>query len=132
MAELRSPDRAAAAADYLPLARAAALAHERLFPGQGAKDSKTLDLLAVGLSALIPFYQRDVESGELHEVAKREIEAGRFTRGATTLEFANRPPLRYLVVSRRQLYAALGTLAKDSPLAARLGAARRQPPRPPA
>src|SRR5581483_3245719 len=92
--------------DFIPLARAAALIHERLFPGHGSKESKTLDMIAVALSALMPLYRRDMESGALHAVAASEVAAGRFTRGATTLELPHRPPLRYLVVSRDALAQA--------------------------
>ena len=129
MTEARLPDRDAAAADYLPLARAAALAHERLFPEESAKESKTLDVIALALSALIPLYQRDMKSGALRELDKAEIEDGRFTRGATTLEYANRPPLRFLVVSREQLHGALETLMKDSLVAARVSLTLWQSPR---
>jgi len=51
------------AEDYLPLARAAGLAHERLYPEQTHKETKTLDVLALALSALLPLYQRDMQSG---------------------------------------------------------------------
>ncbi|HYR35973.1 MAG TPA: hypothetical protein VEQ87_16900, partial [Burkholderiales bacterium] len=73
--------------DFIPLARAAALAHERLFPEQPSKDFKTLDVIALALSSLMPLYQRDMESGALRAVEEAELAAGRFTRGATTLEF---------------------------------------------
>src|SRR5213079_2839596 len=86
--------------DHIPLARAAALAYERLFPDQGAKDSKTLDMIALALSSVMPLYQRNMESDTLRRLEEVEIADGRFTRGATTVEFAHRPPLRYLVVSR--------------------------------
>src|SRR5206468_3213264 len=52
-------------ADFIPLARAAALAHERLFPEQPSKDYKTLDVIALALSALMPLYQR-VDAFLLH------------------------------------------------------------------
>jgi hypothetical protein len=116
-------------ADFIPLARAAALAHERLFPEQTSKDYKTLDVIALALSALIPLYQRDMESGALRAIAEGEITAGRFTRGATTLEFPNRPPLRFLVVSRESLAGAIQKLQDDSLLAARVSLALRQSPK---
>ncbi len=96
--------------DFLPLARAAALAHERLFPGRPSKDAKTLDLLALALSELMPLYQLGAENGSLRALEKAEIAAGRFTRGATTLEYAHRPPLRSLVILRSGLDAALDQL----------------------
>src|SRR2546421_12738910 len=93
-------------ADFIPLARAAALAHERLFPEQPTKDYKTLDVIALALSALIPLYQRDMESGALRALAEGEITAGRLTRGAATVEFPNPPPLPFLGVSRERLARA--------------------------
>jgi hypothetical protein len=100
-------------ADFIPLARAAALVHGRLFPGESVMDAKTLDLLAVAISALIPLYQRDMESGALRPVEDTAVARGRFTRGAARLEFPDRPPLRFLLVPRSALYAAMDTLARD-------------------
>jgi hypothetical protein len=101
------------AAEFIPLARAAALVHDRLLPGHGVKDAKTLDVIALGLSALIPLYQGDVEKGRLQALEPGEIARGRFTRGATRLEFPDRAPLRFLMVSRRELYPAIEAIAKD-------------------
>ena len=113
MAERHDPARDAEAGEYLPLARAAVLAHDRFFPGQSVKDAKTLDLCALVLSTVVPLYQRDMKTGALHALAQDDIGAGRFTRGATRLEFADRPTLRFLVVARRELYPAIETVAKD-------------------
>ena len=111
--------------DHIPLARAAALAYERLFPEQSAKDSKTLDMIALALSSVMTLYQRDMESDALRRLDEAEIAAGRFTRGATTVEFPNKPPLRYLVVSREELPAAIEKLTSDS-LAATLAAVQQR------
>ena len=111
--------------DYIPLARAAALAYERLFPEQGTKDSKTLDMIALALSSVMTLYQRDMETDSLRRLEEGEIAAGRFTRGATTVEFPNKPPLRYLVVSREELPAAIEKLASES-LAATLAAVQQR------
>ena len=70
-------------ADFIPLARAAALAHERLFPEQPSKDYKTLDVIALALSALVPLYQRDMESGALR--ARAPAGHGRRCGGAAAL-----------------------------------------------
>ena len=101
------------AMEYMPLARAAALAHDRLFPGQRVKEAKTLDLLALVLSAKIPLYQQDGETSPPRRLAPEEVGAGRFTRGATRLEVPGRPPLRFLVVARRELDAGLEAIATD-------------------
>ena len=129
MAE-RSAPLEPAATDYIPLARAAALAHDRLFPEHPTKDTKTLDVLALALSALMPLYQRDMQSGALRALGEQELSRGRFTRGATRLELANREPLRFLVVSLAELAAAIDKLARDSLAAARVSLTLRQSPRP--
>jgi hypothetical protein len=121
--EPRHPD------EFIPLARAAALIHERLFPGHGSKESKTLDMIAVALSAIVPLFQRDMASGALHAVAASDVAAGRFTRGATTLEVPHRAPLRYLVLPREALAQAAAALVGDSVIAARVASTLRQGPR---
>ena len=108
--------------DWIPLARAAILAHERVFPGHETKDAKALDLLALALSTLIPLYRRDEKTDEIERVSDELIRAGRFSRGATRLEFPDRPPLRSLMVSRAELPVALAGLLRDSLAAARLRA----------
>lgn len=112
--------------EFIPLARAAAIVHDRLFPGHPAKDSKTLDLIALALSELLPMYQRDMGTGALRALTQAEVAAGRFTRGATTLEIAGRPALRYLVVAREQALGAAETLARDPAKAARVSLPPRQ------
>src|SRR5262245_46887945 len=93
--------------DLIPLARAASLAHNRVFPGESVRDMKTLDLLALALSTHLTLYQREGEKDAPRALDRSEVAAGRFTRGATRLELPNRPPLRFLMVSRRDLPAAL-------------------------
>jgi hypothetical protein len=119
------------AGEFIPLARAAALVHDRLFPGHGVKDAKTLDVIALALSAQIPLYQGDVENGALSALEAGEIARGRFTRGATRLEFSNRAPLRFLLVARRELFPAIDAMMKDPtcPLW-RLGRPQSPPPPP--
>jgi hypothetical protein len=114
--------------DFIPLARAAALTHDELFPDQQPKESKALDIIALALSVLIPLYQRDERSGVLRALAENELATGRFTRGATTLEFPNQPPLRSLVVSRDQVLAAIEALREDTLIAGRVSLTRRHQP----
>ena len=112
--------------DFLPLARAAALAHDQLFPDQPVKESKALDVIALALSALIPLYQRDTDSGALRALTESELATGRFTRGATTLEFPHHAPLRSLVVGREPLLGAINALREDTPISGRVSLTRRQ------
>ena len=126
MAERYDSVRDAEAAEYLPLARAAALVHARLFPRESTKDVKTLDLLGLAISALIPLYQRDMKSGAVRALEGADIARGRFTRGASRLEIAGRAPLRFLLVSCRELYPAIERITKDARLHALVaGAAAR-------
>ena len=97
--------------DLIPLARAASLAHNRVFPGESVREMKTLDLLALALSTLLPLYQRESEKDVPRRLDPADVAAGRFTRGATRLELLNRAPLRFLMVSRRDLPAALEAMA---------------------
>jgi hypothetical protein len=127
MAERQDPARDKEAAEFIPLARAAALAHDRLFPAQRVKDAKTLDLLALALSTVVPLYQRDMKTGALRALTEDDFASGRFTRGATRLEFADRPTLRFLLVSRQALFPAIETIAKD-PTCPILKLCRRPPP----
>jgi hypothetical protein len=123
-ASLHSYDGAMDAAELIPLARAAALAYGRLFPDERVKDAKTLDLLAVAISARVPlFCQQDKEN--VRAVEQAELARGRFTRGAARLEFGDRPPLRFLLVPRRELTPAIDSIAKDALLAATLSRPRR-------
>jgi hypothetical protein len=127
MAERYDSVRDAEAAEYLPLARAAALVHARLFPQESAKDVKTLDLLGLAISALIPLYQRDMKSGAVRVLEAADIARGRFSRGASRLEIAGRAPLRFLLVSCRELYPAIERITKDARLHAVVaGAAARK------
>jgi hypothetical protein len=111
--------------DFIPLARAAALAHNRVFPGESVRDMKMLDLLALALSTVVPLYQRENEKEAPRALDKAAIAAGRFTRGATRLEIANRPPLRFLMVARRDLSVALEALAKDAGFVDRISTVSR-------
>ena len=116
--------------DLIPLARAAALAHNRVFPGESVRDTKTLDLLALALSTLVPLYQREHEKDVPRMVGKADIAAGRFTRGATRLELTGRTPLRFLMVSRGDLPGALERLAKDAAVISLISATSRRPQAP--
>lgn len=116
--------------DFIPLARAAAIVHERLFPDHATKESKTLDVIALAISAVVPLHRRDMESGAVVAVSDEDIAAGRFSRGATTLELGARPPLRYLVIARDDLARAVEAIVRDSVTAARVSLTLRQSPRP--
>jgi hypothetical protein len=112
--------------EYVPLARAAALLHERVFPEEKLKETKTLDLLALALSTATTLYQRDENTGEIRPLPAEEVADGVFTRGATRLEFTDRPTLRFLVVRRDALDGAIKTLVDDPLVAGRVSLTLRQ------
>lgn len=107
------PARDPAATDFIPLARAAALLHDRVFPGFAVKEAQTLDMLAMALAGVVPMYLRDPDSGAMRTLDKGVISRGRFTRGATRLDFGDGHPLRFLLVSRKELMPAIEALATD-------------------
>lgn len=76
--------------DFIPLARAAALAHARVFPGESVREMKTLDVLALALSTLVPLYQRESEK-EAPRPVRRARGAGE-RRGGYFPDFGAVPP----------------------------------------
>ena len=115
--------------EYVPLARAAVLVHERLFPEEKLKETKTLDLLALAISSATTLYQRDEATGEIRPLPAEEVADGVFTRGATRLEFPDRPALRFLVVRRDALEGAIKALVDDPLVAGRVSLTLRQGPK---
>ena len=107
------PARDPAATDFIPVARAAALLHDRVFPGFAVKESQTLDMLAMALAGVIRIYLRDPDTGAMRTLDKGVISRGQFTRGATRLDFGDGHPLRFLLVSRKELLPAIEALATD-------------------
>lgn len=79
-------------------------------------------MVALALASLMAIYRRDEKSDTVERLSDAQLAAGRFTRGATRLEFRDRPPLRSLMVSREELPGALERLLRDSLAAARLRA----------
>jgi hypothetical protein len=59
-------------------------------------------------------------TGLVRRLSEDELAGGRFMRGATTIEFANRPPLRFLLVERPAVFGAIQHLMADSAVSARL------------
>jgi hypothetical protein len=116
--------------EYIPLARAAVLVHERLFPEEKLKETKTLDLLALALSTVTTLYQRDETTGEIRPLPAEEIADGIFTRGATRLEFPDRPTLRFIIVRRDAVDGAIKALVDDPITAGRVSLTLRQGARP--
>ena len=101
------------------LSKAVARAHSRLFPEEPYKDPRTLQIIALALTELLPMYWRDARSGERHELTEPELSASTFTPAAMDV----------LTVPRRRFEAALETLQVACLDQARVSLTLRQSPR---
>ena len=101
---------------HIPLSTAVAQAHRRLFPDEPYRDPKTLEAIALALSALMPIYRTNSE----RELTEPELLAERFTESA----------MERLAVSSVRLEAALVTMQVASLEMARVTLTMRQSPRP--
>jgi hypothetical protein len=99
---------------FIPLAKAVAQAHSRLFPDEPYRERRTLETIALALTALIPIHRRDT----WRELTEPELAAERFTEAA----------MESLVVSKRRFEAALDTLQVASLEQARVSLTLRQSP----
>jgi hypothetical protein len=113
MTERRDCSMPATRTPYISMWRAAAVAFERLFPEQPEKDARLLDVIALALSALMPIYKREMQSGALRELTEAEVIAGDLACEA-------------LLVSLPELERALPLLGVGSPEAARASLTLRQ------
>ena len=100
---------------FIPLSTAVAQAHKRLFPDEPRRDPKTLQTIALALTALLPIYRRSTES----QLTEPELEAERFA--ATSMDD--------LVVSKIRFESALEMLQFGSLDVARASLTLRQSPR---
>ena len=99
---------------FIPLSSAVAQAHKRLFPDE-PRDPKTLQTIALALTALVPIYRRGTEC----ELTEPELAGERFS--ATSMD--------ELVVSKVRFEAALGSMQTCSLDLARVSLTQRQSPR---
>lgn len=105
---------------FIPLSKAVAQAHSRLLPDEPYKDLRTLQVIALALTELIPMYWRDARTGERHQLTEPELAAAQFTRAV--MELLSVPKLRF--------EAALDTFQVTSLEQARASLTMRQSPRP--
>ena len=101
------------------LSKAVARAHSRLFPEEPYKDPRTLQVIALALTELLPMYWRDARTGERHQLTEPELAASTFTPAA----------MEVLSIPRRRFEAALDTLQTASLEQARASLTLRQSPR---
>jgi hypothetical protein len=100
---------------YIPLSKAVAQAHRRLFPDEPSRDPRTLQTIALALTALIPIYRS--KSG--CELTEPELAAERFSTVS----------MDELMVSTVRFEAALKSLQIESLDLARASLTLRQSPR---
>ena len=105
---------------FIVLAKAVVRAHSRLFPDESYKDPRTLQVIALALTELLPMYWRDPNTGERHQLTELELAAAQFTKAMMEL----------ISVPKRRFEAALGMMQSASLDQARASLTLRQSPRP--
>jgi hypothetical protein len=105
---------------FIELSRAVSRAHSRLFPDEPYKELRTLQVIALALTELIPMYWRDARTGERHQLTEPELAAAQFTRAMMDL----------VSVPARRFEAVLETMQAASLDQARASLTMRQSPRP--
>ena len=106
--------------EFLVLSKAVLRAHSRLFPDESYKELRTLQVIALALTELLPMYWRDPTTGERHQLTEVELAAAQFTRSMMEL----------ISVPKRRFEAALATMRTASLEQARVSLTLRQSPRP--
>jgi hypothetical protein len=101
---------------YIPLSKAVAQAHRRLFPDEPYRDPKTLQTIALAFTALMPIYRGNSDQ----QLTEPELLNERFTE--STME--------QLTVSKVRFEAVLEALQVTSLDVARASLTMRQSPRP--
>lgn len=105
---------------FIELTLAVSRAHSRLFPDDPYKDLKTLQVIALALTNLVPMFWRDARTGERHQLTEPELAAAQFTRAMMAL----------ISVPKVRFEAALDTMQVASLDRARVTLTLRQSPRP--
>lgn len=100
---------------YIPLSRAVAQAHRRLFPDEPVRDPKTLQTIALAFTELMPIYR----ASSKQQLTEPELLNERFTESG----------MEELIVSKVRFDAVIATLQVTSLDAARVSLTMRQSPR---
>jgi hypothetical protein len=101
---------------YIPLSKAVAQAHRRLFPDEPVRDSKTLQTIALAFTELMPIYR----ASSKQQLTEPELLNERFTESG----------MEELIVSKVRFDAVIATLQVASLDVARVSLTMRQSPRP--
>lgn len=109
-------DAALQESNFIGLANAVARAHTRLFPDEPHKSFRTLQVIALALTDLMPIYTRD---------GRRELTGPELTMNAFTAA-----TMELLMVSTLHFETALETMQSASLDEARASLTLRQSPRP--
>jgi hypothetical protein len=104
--------------NFIVLSKAVARAHSRLLPDEPYKDPRTLAVIALALTDLIPMFWCDARTGERHQLTELELTATQFTKAVMEL----------LSVPKRRFEAVLDTMQAASLDQARVSLTMR--PRP--
>ena len=116
MAETYDLTERLSAPKIIPLSTAAALCMGRLIADtytKGPGSNETLNLAAVSISAIVPIYKRDPQTGMLARISEAELAAGRFAYGATRLCFDDgRAAVELLAVRVQDAELAIDTIAR--------------------
>ena len=107
---------------FISLSKAVAQAHSRLFPHEPYKDPRTLQVIALALTDLIPMYWRDPRTGREQQLTEPELAAAQFTKAVMDL----------LLVPKKRFEVALDTMQVASLDQARVSLTLRQSPQQPA
>lgn len=103
--------------NFIALSKAVARAHKRLFPDE-PYELRTLQVIALALTDLLPMYWRDARTGERHQLTEPELAAVQFTRAV----------MEVLSVPTVHFEAALATMQVTSLDQARVSLTLRQSP----
>jgi hypothetical protein len=103
------------ASNFIPLSNAVARAHSRMFPDEPYKDPRTLQVIALALTELMPIHRGDT----LRELTAMELTLERFAGSA----------MERFVVPKVRFEAALETMQGASLDQARASLTLRQCPR---
>ena len=106
--------------NFIALSKAVARVHSRMFPDEPYEDPRTLQVIALALTELMPMYWRDARTGERHQLTEPELAAVQFSKGV--MELLSVPKVRF--------EAALATMQATSLEQARISLIQRQSPRP--
>jgi len=118
LGSLRRIDPALRPGDVIPLSVAATLALERIEPrltaSRAAEREDQLNRVAVAISALVPIFKRDPDSGVFDRLTEQELAGGHFRDGARRFVLRDdEREIEELAVERLDLNTAINQLLRS-------------------